>query len=61
MGAQSDFDMEQAQIEILRKAAYEKLREAEKAWHALFCALPLGDAGTKAHYIFENIRNSTRM
>lgn len=36
MGAQSDFDTEQAQIEIMRKEAHEKLRDAEKAWHAIF-------------------------
>ena len=53
--------MEQQQIEILRKDASEKLREAEKAWHALACALPVGRDRERAFDVYENVRTAPRV
>lgn len=53
-------EIEAQQISLLQSDAHAKLREAEKAWYALFCALPVGDDRTKANDVYENIRCATR-
>ena len=48
-------------VASLRSDAQEKLREAEKAWHALAAHLPLGADRVQAFEIFERVRNAARV
>ncbi len=45
----------------LLDVANEKLREAEKAWHELSCALPIGRDREKAFEVYENVRTALRV
>ena len=47
-------------LEELRTNAFKAREVAEKAWHAFFCELPVGDERTWASEVFENIRCATR-
>ncbi len=49
------------EIQALKEAAFEALREAEKKMHAYASALDLGEDRIKAFEIFENIRNAARV
>lgn len=53
--------MEREQINILRTDASAKLREAEKAWYALACALPVGRDRERAFDVYENVRTAPRV
>lgn len=48
-------------IPLLQEDAINKLKAAEKAWHRLFVALPVGDARIKAAEVFENVRTANRV
>ena len=54
-------EMEREQINILRTDAIAKLREAEKAWYALACALPVGRDRERAFDVYENVRTAPRV
>ena len=58
--ATESVEMERKHIELLTRDAYEKLLAAEKAWYALFYALPLGHERERASDIYENVRCATR-
>jgi len=47
-------------IDQLKKAALEKLNEAEKAWYALACELDVGPGRTLAFEIYEKVRTAKR-
>lgn len=47
-------------IEKLRKDAQAARVVAEKAWYALFCALPVGEERIHASDVYERIRCATR-
>jgi hypothetical protein len=51
---------EQEQFEKLLTEAQQKLREAEKAWHAAFAAAPLGEKRVMAGTVYERVRCATR-
>lgn len=53
-------DEDQKLIE-LRNAAIDKLRDAEKAAYAYFCACPIGKERERAADIYENIRTAARV
>lgn len=46
---------------LLKAQALEKLREAEKLMYDYFCACDIGPERTRAHEVYENIRNATRV
>ena len=51
---------DQARIAELTATAYAKLRDAEKAWHALFCAHPVGERRVFCSDVYDKIRNAAR-
>lgn len=51
---------EEEELQALKNSAHQKLREAEKAYYALFCATPVGRAREIAAVVYERIRNATR-
>ena len=53
-------EVERKQLAALTTEARLKLREAEKAWYALFGALPVGDDRIWAAAVYERIRCATR-
>lgn len=61
MMAQSVINEDAEKIEQLRQAAHATRREAEKAWYALFCALPVGEERIYASNVCERIRCATRI
>lgn len=54
-------DIEAEQIATLKSDASAKLREAEKAWYALACELPVGRDRERAFEVYENVRTATRI
>jgi len=48
-------------LEDLRNDMLNKHREAEKAAYAYFCECEVGPQRERAHQIYENIRNATRV
>lgn len=48
-------------LEVLNSQAHEKLRDAERAWHALAGETPVGPARERAFETFENIRLAARV
>lgn len=46
---------------ILRRAAFDALRDAETKMHAYACSLDIGEEREKAFAIFDNIRNAARV
>lgn len=47
-------------LEELREIAFKAREQAEKAWYAFFCELPVGDERTWAAEVYENVRCATR-
>lgn len=52
---------EEQRLTALRNAAIDKLRDAEKAAYAYFCACPVGRERERAADVYENIRNAARV
>ena len=53
-------EMQKEKIDKLKKTAFEKQREAEKAAHEYFCACDLGKEREWAYEFYENIRTAAR-
>lgn len=51
---------EEQKIAELTAQAHRARDAAEKAWYALFAALPVGPERTQASVVFDRIRNATR-
>lgn len=52
---------EEQKLTNLRSAAIDKLRDAEKAAYAYFCACPVGRERERAADVYENIRTAARV
>jgi len=61
MTAPSQMTNEEQQVAALRADAMAKIREAEKAAYAWFCACQVGKSREDAHEIYSNILYSTRI
>ena len=48
-------------LAFARRVAYEKLREAEKAWYEYFRLCDVGPDRTRAAQVYENVRTATRL
>jgi len=57
MGTEDDT----AQLAALLAEAAQKLRDAEKAWYAYACEVPVGREREKAFEVFENVRTARRV
>lgn len=49
------------QLASAKRAALEKLREAEKAWYEYFCLCEVGAERECASEVYENVRTATRV
>lgn len=49
------------QINSARRIAFEKLQDAEKAWHEYFTLCDIGPERTNAAEVFENVRTAARI
>lgn len=52
---------ETKRIAALKAEANAKLLEAEKAWHAFACELPIGSERERAFEVYENVRTAPRI
>ena len=52
---------QEQKINTARRIAYEKLQEAEKAWHEYFALCELGPERIMAAEVFDNVRNAARV
>ena len=48
-------------LTFARRMAHEKLREAEKAWHAYAALCDVGPDRERAFEVFENVRTAARL
>ena len=53
-------ELEREKIAAMTTEARLKLRDAERAWYALFGALPVGEERVWAAAVYERIRCATR-
>ncbi|MFM0141783.1 hypothetical protein [Paraburkholderia sp. RL18-085-BIA-A] len=60
-GLIDDAAYEAEQLQRLKRNALDLIHAAEKAAYEYFKACPVGVERTRAHDVFENIRNATRV
>jgi hypothetical protein len=52
---------DEVQLDQMWREMLNAIRLAEKLAYAYFCGCPVGEKRTRAHEVYEKIRNSTRV